>query len=186
MSEVAEWSCCVLSGPPAFPQRGLGTQAGPRGPKQSHPAASGSAAGWAGLTERQDARHTLSSPGPVLGPGAGKGRAPRSQVTELGEAHFCPGAAEDKPRKSFLLFRGPSPSSLQCWLRCQPLWRRGRSPALYILQSSPSGHGLIPFCLETSGKSLLSSSHSPRAGSQVAELASGLTCGWSPCLLSAV
>ena len=151
MSEVAEWSCCVLSGPPAFPQRGLGTQAGPRGPKQSHPAASGSAAGWAGLTERQDARHTLSSPGPVLGPGAGKGRAPRSHVAELRESHFCPGAAEDKPRKSFLLFRGPSPSSLQCWLRCQP-WEEGAVPcSLHFTKQPKRVTGSFHFVLRPQG-----------------------------------
>ena len=152
MNEVAGWSCCVLSGPPAFPQRGLRTQAGPRGPKQSHPAASGSTAGWAGLTERQDARHTLSSPGPVLGPGAGKGRAPRSQVAELGESHFCPGAAEDKAQKILppLLWTLLLLSAML--VEMPAIMGGGGGPLLFTLyKGSPSGHELIPFCLETQG-----------------------------------
>ena len=70
---------------------------------QSHPAASGSAAGWAGLTERQVPRHTLSSPGPVLGPGAGKGRELYSQVACLENPTFALQQLKTKPRKGFLL-----------------------------------------------------------------------------------
>ena len=148
-----------------------------------------STAGRAGLTERQVPRHTLSSPGPVLGPRAGKGREPYSQVAVLGESHFCPAAAEYKAQK-----RPPPPFPLTLLLLSAVLVEMpavtggGGGPLLFpFYKGSSSGQELIPFCVGTSGKSYISSATSPgpRAASQAAELGSGFTWGWRPCFLFA-
>ena len=104
-----------------------------------------------------------------------------------GESHFCPAAAENKAQE-----RLPPPFPLTLLLLSAMLVEMqattGGGGGLLLLpfyKGSPSGQELIPFCAETSGKLYVSSTTSPslRAASQVAELASGFTCGWSPCFL---